>query len=114
MEFLKKNIWTLGCMAVVMLLVLAGDASAQTSGSTLMQTAQDKTRNVFASVKTVMFILGGFGLVAVAWFAVFGTVKWKWFAGLAVGLAILAAAGAIVEYATGSGEANLATTFGQK
>lgn len=113
MEFLKRNIWTLSCMAVIMLMAFAGDASAQSSGSTLMQTAQDKTRNVFSSVKTIMFIIGGFGLVAIAWAAVFGKVNWKWFAGLAVGLAILAAAGSIVEYATGSSESGLITTFGQ-
>ena len=77
-----------------------------------MNTAQTKTRNVFDSVKTITFILGGFGLVGIAYSAIIGKVNWKWFAGLAVGLAILAAAGSIVEYATGSTEAGLNTTFG--
>ena len=38
--------------------------------------------------------------MALAFFAVFGKLKWTWFASLAVGLAILAAAGAIIDYAT--------------
>ena len=98
----------------------AGDAFAlaagtSASGSTIMQTAQSKAVSVFDSVKTIIFIIGGFGLVGLAWAAVFGKVNWKWFASLAVGLAILAAASSIVEYATGSTEATTAgmtTTFG--
>ena len=64
------------------------------------------------ALKTITFILGGFGLVGVAYSAIIGKVNWKWFAGLAVGLAILAAAGSIVEYATGSSDSGLETTFG--
>jgi hypothetical protein len=41
-------------------------------------------------------------LVGIAFQAIFGKVKWTWFAGLAVGLGILAAAGAIVNYASGA------------
>lgn len=118
MQFLKKNIWTLTTMALVLVLAMAGDASAansSTSGSTIMQTAQQKATSVFSSVKTIIFIIGGFGLVGLAWAAIFGKVNWKWFASLAVGLAILAAASSVVEYATGSTEATtagLTTTFG--
>ena len=115
-QVLKKNIWTLATMALVLVLAMAGDASAQsTSGSTIMQTAQQKATSVFSSVKTIIFIIGGFGLVGLAWAAIFGKVNWKWFASLAVGLAILAAASSVVEYATGSTEATtagLTTTFG--
>src|SRR5574344_1494247 len=111
MNFLKRNIWTLSCMVLVLALAFVGDASAQTSGDSLMSTAQAKARNVFKEVKTILFIIGGFGLVGLAWGAVFGKVNFKWFAALAVGLAILAAAGAIVEYATGSADSQLETTF---
>ena len=51
----------------------------------------------------MIFLVGGFGLVALAFFAVFGKLKWTWFASLAVGLAILAAAGAVIDFATTSG-----------
>ncbi len=120
MRFLKNNIWTLATFALILVLGFAGDASAQVagtsaSGSTIMQTAQNKTVSVFSSVKTIIFIIGGFGLVGLAWAAIFGKVNWKWLSALAVGLAILAAASSIVEYATGSTEATtagLTTTFG--
>ena len=110
MSFLKKNFWTLSCLTLLIVMGMCGDAWAD--GTSLMGTAQTKTRNVFDNVKTITFILGGFGLVGIAFQAIMGKVKWSWFAGLAVGLAILAAAGSIVEYATGSTEAGLASTFG--
>ena len=100
MKFIKNNIWTI-CAWIAVFALCSFDASAQAKGSSLMTTAQSKAANVFQSVKTITFIIGGFGLVGIAYQAIIGKVKWSWFAGLAVGLALLAAAGAIVEYATG-------------
>lgn len=110
MRFLKQNFLTICCLVFLVVMGVCGDAWAD--GASLMNTAQTKTRNVFDSVKTITFIIGGFGLVGIAYTAIIGKVNFKWFAGLAVGLAILAAAGSIVEYATGTSEAGLTTTFG--
>ncbi|MBO5039426.1 MAG: hypothetical protein J6C85_08270 [Alphaproteobacteria bacterium] len=68
----------------------------------IMDLAAGKAVKVFNHVKMIIFIVGGFGLVGIAFQAIFGKVKWTWFAGLAVGLAILAAASAIINYATGA------------
>lgn len=107
MQFLKRNMFTISCMVFICLLAMIGDASAQTNSgtNTVMDIAKNKTRNVFDNVRTIIFIVGGFGLVAVAFAAIFGKVNWKWFASLAVGLAILAAAAAIVHYSTGDSTA---------
>jgi len=115
MKFFKKNIWTI-CSWVAVFALIALDAFAEgyVEGATLMDTAAKKAANVFKSVKTITFILGGFGLVGIAYQAIIGKVKWSWFAGLAVGMALLGAAGAIVEYASGDNQVNntLGTTFG--
>ena len=97
MRFIKNNIWTFCLVAVFTLLSFSGDALAQS----VMGLAQTKARNVFSSVKTIIFIVGGFGLVGIAFAAIFGKINWKWFASLAVGLAIVAAAASIINYATG-------------
>jgi type IV secretory pathway VirB2 component (pilin) len=97
MRFIKNNIWTLCLMALFGTFAFIGDASADT----VMDTAKTKAINVFVAVKTILFIVGGFGLVGIAFAAIFGKLNWKWFAALAVGLAIVAAAGSIVNYATG-------------
>ena len=115
MKFFKKNIWTI-CSWVAVFALIAVDAFAQGSvdGASLMDTATLKVANVFKNVKTITFILGGFGLVGIAYQAVIGKVKWAWFAGLAIGMALLGAAGAIVEYASGDNQVNntLGTSFG--
>ncbi|MBP3546420.1 MAG: TrbC/VirB2 family protein [Alphaproteobacteria bacterium] len=108
MQFIKKNIWTLVAMIFVVTVAMIGDACADD----VMGLALTKTRNVFEKVKSIIFVLGGFGLVAVAFLAIFGKVNWKWFAGLAVGLAILAAANAVVQYSAGA-NAGLNDTFQQ-
>ena len=109
MQFLKNNIWTLCLVALFGLFAFTGDAAAQ-SGS-VMELGKTKALNVFTSVKTIIFIVGGFGLVGIAFAAIFGKVNWKWFAALAVGLAILAAAGSIVNYATGENMSGFGDTF---
>ena len=109
MKFLKNNIFTLLSMAFLFTMVMMGDASAQvgtatsigdTSHSSVFGTARGKLLNLFRNAKMVVFVIGGFGLIALAFQAVFGKVKWAWFAALAFGLAVVAAAGAIVEYAS--------------
>ncbi|MBE6452243.1 MAG: hypothetical protein E7012_01980 [Alphaproteobacteria bacterium] len=106
MQFIKNNFWTLFMVAVFALLGMSGDALAQSSagsssGATVMSLAASKGVNTFKAVRTIIFIVGGFGLVGVAFVAIFGKINWKWFASLAVGLGILAAAGSVVTYATG-------------
>lgn len=110
-KFLKNNFWTLAAIALVFVM-FAGDACAAEGGTSVMSTARSKAIAVFKAVKTIVFVVGGFGLVALAFQAIFGKVKWPWFAGLALGLAILAAAGAIVDYATGDTQNKLGSDGG--
>jgi hypothetical protein len=96
-------------LALFVIFGCAGEAMA--SGSTIMGDAKKKVGNVFGSIKAIIFILGGFGLVGVAWGCIWGKINWKWFGALAVGLAIVAAAGSIVNYATGETVSELGNTF---
>ncbi len=111
MNFIKNNIWTLCAVALFCMFGFASEAAA---GSSIMEHASEKARNVFSSVKTIIFIVGGFGLIGVAWAAIWGKMQWKWFAAIAVGLAIVAAAASIIEYATGdiTGLSASGDTFG--
>lgn len=96
MKMLKKMF--ILCSLALVFTVIFTDASFAAS---VMNVATGKAVQVFNHVKIIIFVVGGFGLVGIAFQAIFGKVKWTWFAGLAVGMAILAAAGAIVNYATG-------------
>lgn len=93
-----KKMFILCSLALVFTIIFANASYAQA----LMEVATGKAVRIFNHVKMIIFVVGGFGLVGIAFQAIFGKVKWTWFAGLAVGLAILAAAAAIVNYATGA------------
>ena len=97
MKNLKKMLSL--CSMALVFTVLFADASF--ADNSVMETGLGKALQLFVHIKTIIFVVGAFGLVGIAFQAIFGKVKWTWFAGLAVGLAILAAAGSIVNYATG-------------
>lgn len=105
MKFLKSNMLSIMSMTFLFSLAMLGDAAA----GTVFGTAAGKLVDLFKNAKMIIFVIGGFGLVALAFQAIFGKVKWAWFAALAFGLAVVAAAGAIVNYA-----ANTTSAAGHK
>lgn len=70
-------------------------------GDNVFVTITDRLTATFQNVRSVIFIVGGFGLVGLGFAAIFGKIKWTWLAALAAGLAIVALAGAVVDYVTG-------------
>ena len=84
-------------------------AFAATTGTSITLTSDDKLFlpvisklvNLFINIKKIVFILGGFGLIAVSIGAIFGKIAWKWYVGLMMGLFVVAIAGSIVDYIVG-------------
>ena len=62
--------------------------------------AATRFMNTFKSVRTMVLIFGGFGLIVLAIAAILGKIKWAALGALAAGLAIVAVAGKVVDYAT--------------
>ena len=77
----------------------AGGAFANTDNN-VFATITTRMLETFQNSRSVIFILGGFGLIGLGFAAIFGKVQWKWLAALACGLAIVAVAGQIVDYVT--------------
>ena len=103
MKFLKNNLCTILAMTFAISLAMTGNALAEDTGGSVFEVAVSKLSDLFKNTKSVLFIIGGFGLVALAFQAIFGKLKWAWFAALALGLAVVAAAGKIVDYASNEG-----------
>ena len=108
MNFIEKNILSITAMVFLFTLVMI-DPSYALQGS-VFGAAKNKLNQLFQNAKLVVFVIGGFGLIALAFQAIFGKVKWPWFAALGFGLAVVAAAGAIVNYATATNDGSY-TTF---
>ena len=95
---MNKLFTMLAVAFVAGVMLFAGDAmAAETAAWT---TAFNKVLEVFQNARRMIFIIGGFGLIALAFFAIFGKIKWNWFAALCVGLGIVAIAGLIIDYVT--------------
>ena len=90
--------YALMSLAVAMMFVATG-ALASTSGN-VFTTITERMVTTFKNSRSVIFIVGGFGLIGLGFAAIFGKVNWKWLAALACGLAIVAVAGQVVDYVT--------------
>ena len=58
------------------------------------------------SLKPIVYIFAGFGLIAFAWMAIFNKISWKWFANIAMGLFLVANMGRLIEYLVADDGAN--------
>ena len=97
---MKKLFSIMAFALIVGIMLWAGDACAQSTAGSAWDTAFNKVTEAFQYSRRMIFIVGGFGLVVLAFWAIFGKLHWKWFAALCVGLGIVAIAGMIIDYVT--------------
>ena len=95
-KFMK---YALMSLAIAMVFV-ATDAFAANGSGNVFDTVLRRMMTTFKNSRSVIFVVGGFGLIGLGFAAIFGKVNWKWLAALACGLAIVAVAGQVVDYVT--------------
>lgn len=79
-------------------------------GDNVFNTTLSVMIDTFRNVRAVVYVAGGFALVGMAVASMLGKLAWKWLAAVAIALAIVAMAGAIVDYATGQGSRSTSGT----
>ena len=113
MTKVMKNLCILALVAGVILfagdVAAAGKAAAKTNTGFFGE-ASSRFIATFKSVRTMVLIFGGFGLIVLAIAAILGKIKWAALGALAAGLAIVAVAGKVVDYATGKTSGDIETT----
>ena len=82
------------------LALVAGLLLYGTGAAAIFEKAFEVTASVFKNVRYIVYIIGGFGLIGLAVAAILGKMQFKWLVYVALGLAIVAAADMIVQYAT--------------
>ena len=55
---------------------------------------------IFVGMRRIIFASAGFGIIAIAIGAIFGSLNWKWLAAIIIGIVVIAATGALVSYLT--------------
>lgn len=99
-----KKLFSIMAFALIAgIMMWSGDAFA---AGDAWSVAFDKVTQAFQNSRKMIFIIGGFGLIVLAFFAIFGKINWKWFAALCVGLGIVAIAGLVIDYVTEDPSAN--------
>ena len=68
------------------------------SGEDVLDTVTRRAALTIASLKPIVYVFAGFGLIAFAWMAIFNKISWKWFANIAMGLFLVANMGRFIEY----------------
>ena len=94
-----KKLFSIMAFALIAgIMMWSGDAFAGAGDA--WSVAFNKVTEAFQNSRKMIFIIGGFGLIVLAFFAIFGKINWKWFAALCVGLGIVAIAGLVIDYVT--------------
>ena len=92
---LAKDVAVMSLVTALIWVVGTEDAWA-----TVISSVRARAVEVIEHYKPVVYIMGGFGLIGVAWGAIFGKMNWKWFANLSIGLFLVAWMGSVIDYFT--------------
>ncbi|MCP4393830.1 MAG: hypothetical protein GY804_06135 [Alphaproteobacteria bacterium] len=99
---LKSINWTKVFAFVAVALVVTLTFAEPAFANDAMGEITVKMIELFQSVRTILFVVGGFGLIGLAMGAIFGNIDWKWVGALAFGLFLVAIANSVILTFTGA------------
>ena len=56
---------------------------------------------IFSGMREIIYAVSGFGIIAIVIGSIFGSINWKWLTAIIIGLFVIAATAAIVNYMVG-------------
>ena len=87
-------------LATVVLIVTGGSAFAD--DGKLFSALIDSGKKIFGDLRELIYIVAGFGFIAVGVGGIFGNLNWKWLGAIIISLVVIATAGEIITWMTGS------------
>lgn len=99
---MKKLLKVMAFVAIFALITYVGSAWAQNDEGGL-DSIVTKLQAVFDDVRSVFYVLAAFGLIGMAAAALLGKIQWKWLWALVFGVAVVACADYVVQYAADAG-----------
>ena len=98
-----KSLLKCMAMALVVGLVFYGFDAAADDMTDIWKSAFNTMVRVFNNVRTIVYVIGAFGLIGIAIGGIVGKINFKWLGYLAAGLAIVAVADLFIRWATSAG-----------
>ncbi|MBQ9236164.1 MAG: hypothetical protein IJ184_06865 [Alphaproteobacteria bacterium] len=99
------------CLCLLPALAFAADTS--TGGSGLFSALVASGLKIFSELRDLIYIVAGFGIVAVGVGGIFGNLNWKWLGAILISLVVMATAGGIVQLMTGGKTFGVSNTLSQ-
>jgi len=79
------------------------ETPAATSGNTQMfSKLTEAGKNIFSELRELIYVVAGFGIIAVGVGGIFGNLNWKWLGAIIISLVVIATAGELLTAMTGS------------
>ena len=94
--YLKLKKYMLAGLGVFALSSILGAADSYAVFENLTSTGSQ----IFEGMKQIIWGAAGFGIIAIAIGAIFGSLNWKWLAAIVIGLVVIALTAAILSYLT--------------
>ena len=85
-------------LLAISMVIIGGDAWAQSSSTDVFSSVQSKTSDIFTNVRNILMVVGALGVLGLAASAFFGHFKWSWAVSLLGGLALIAFVSQIITY----------------
>ena len=92
--------------------VAAAQASIAGCSGDVFQQIQCKVLQFLSNLRTLAYVLAGFGLIMFAYAAIFNKVNWKHLSSIGMGLFLLAMMGPFIEYFSGNSSVTTALGYG--
>ena len=75
-----------------------GTATYDVKDGDIFNTITRRAMLFLVSLKPIVYVFAGFGLIGFAFMAIFNKISWKWFSNIAIGLFLVANMGRFIEY----------------
>lgn len=86
-------------IVVISLTLICGNAFAADNGG-MFSSLVASGKQIFEDLRELIYIVAGFGIIAVGIGGIFGNLNWKWLGAILISLVIIATAGEILSLLT--------------
>ena len=87
-------------IVVISLTIMCGNAFAADNGG-MFSSLVASGKQIFNDLRELIYIVAGFGIIAVAVGGFFGNMNWKWLSAIVLALIVIASAGELIVLLTG-------------